>query len=45
MAKQVDVAIDGNHVPNILDVKYGLDCAKDTNGAPVDAFRSLTLGA
>ncbi len=37
MAKQVDVAIDGNHVPNVLDVKYGLDCAKDSNGAPVDA--------
>jgi len=37
MAKQVDVAIDGNHVPNVLDVKYGLDCARDTNGAPVDA--------
>lgn len=37
MAKQVDVTIDGNHVPNVLDVKYGLDCAKDSNGAPVDA--------
>lgn len=37
MAKQVKVEIDGNHVPNVLDVKYGLDCAKDTNGAPVDA--------
>jgi len=37
MAKQVKVTIDGNPVPNVLDVRYGLDCAKDTNGAPVDA--------
>lgn len=37
MAKQVTVQIDGNDVANVLDVKYGLDCAKDTNGAPVDA--------
>ena len=37
MAKQIRVMIDGNHVPNILDVEYGLEVAKDTNGAPVDA--------
>ncbi len=37
MAKQIRVKIDGNHVPNILDVSYGLDVGKDANGAPVDA--------
>lgn len=37
MAKQIRVQIDGNHVPNVLDVEYGLDVGKDTNGAPVDA--------
>lgn len=37
MAKQIRVSIDGNKVKNILDVEYGLDVAKDTNGAPVDA--------
>jgi len=37
MPNQVKVEIEGNHIPNVLDVKYGLDCAKDTNGAPVDA--------
>ena len=37
MAKQFEVEIDGNKVSNVLDVEYGLDVAKDTNGAPVDA--------
>jgi hypothetical protein len=37
MAKQFRVSIDGNAVPNVLDVEYGLDVGKDTNGAPVDS--------
>ncbi|NNM33729.1 MAG: hypothetical protein HKO53_11720 [Gemmatimonadetes bacterium] len=37
MAKQIKCEIDGNKVPNVLDVEYGLDVAKDTNGAPTDA--------
>ncbi len=37
MPRQVEVEIDGNRVQNVLDVQYGLDCAKDSNGAPVDA--------
>lgn len=46
MAKQIRVQIDGNHVPNILDVAYGLDVGKDSNGAPVDArprLKSITI--
>jgi hypothetical protein len=37
MAKQIRVTLDDNHVPNVLDVEFGLDVGKDTNGAPVDA--------
>lgn len=37
MAKQFTVEIDGNAVANVLDVSFGLECERDTNGAPVDA--------
>lgn len=41
MPKQLMLEIEGNRVPNVLDVHYGLDCAKDMNGAPVDAHPRL----
>ncbi len=46
MAKQFRVEIDGNPIANVLDVEYGLDVAKDSNGAPVDArprLKAITL--
>ena len=37
MAKQFRVFINDVHVPNVLDIEYGLEVAKDSNGAPTDA--------
>ena len=46
MPRQVKVEIEGNHIPNVLHVEYGLDVSRDTNGAPVDAdprLKTITI--
>jgi hypothetical protein len=41
MPRQVQVEIEGNHISNVLHVEYGVDVARDSNGAPTDAFPRL----
>lgn len=46
MPKQVQVEIEGGKIPNVLHVEYGVDVARDTNGAPTDArprLKTITI--